>query len=208
MERRSIDDIISTNEEYTDQAHWVVNALAWPQGHPSLWTKPILANWAHSSIGNKLCGIRPQRPWQLPLKVVRGCGILVLPPILGPINNMQVPNFLCVNISPREQFICMCPWYKSKVPDHVVLSILLIDLVHLDCDLLVLIHCEDASNLPLIILLTYLEDVPFMYFIVFLKLNDLVQIWWILNLACGLWWCMDIIFCGEHRKWQKILSLF
>jgi hypothetical protein len=67
-----------------------------------------------------------------------------------------------------------------------VLSILLVDIIHLDCDLPISIHCEDASNLPLVVLLTHLGDVPFKHFVVFSKLNDLVQIWWILNLACGL----------------------
>jgi hypothetical protein len=67
-----------------------------------------------------------------------------------------------------------------------VLSILLVDLVHLDCDLPVLIHCEDASNLPVVVLLTHLEDVHFKHVVVFLKLYDLIHIRWILNLACGL----------------------
>jgi hypothetical protein len=67
-----------------------------------------------------------------------------------------------------------------------VLSILLVDLVHLDCDLPVLIHYEDASNLPLVELLTHLGDVPFKHVVVFSKLNDLIQIRWILKLAYGL----------------------
>jgi hypothetical protein len=83
---------------------------------------------------------------------------------------------------------------------------LLVDLLHLDCYLLVSIHCEDASNLPLVVLLTHLEDVPFKHFVVFSKLNDLVQIQWILNLASGLRWCVDIILRGENRKYQRILS--
>jgi hypothetical protein len=47
-----------------------------------------------------------------------------------------------------------------------VLSILLVDLVHLDCDLLVSIHCEDVSNLPVVVLLTHLEDVLFKHIVV------------------------------------------
>jgi hypothetical protein len=57
-----------------------------------------------------------------------------------------------------------------------VLSILLVDLFHLDCHLPVLIHYEDASNLLLVVLLIHLGDVPFKHFVVFSELNDLVQI--------------------------------
>jgi hypothetical protein len=57
-----------------------------------------------------------------------------------------------------------------------VLSILFVDLVHLDCDLPVLIHCEDASNFPVVIMLTHLGNVLFKHVVVFLKLYDLVQI--------------------------------
>jgi hypothetical protein len=67
-----------------------------------------------------------------------------------------------------------------------VLSILLVDLVHLDCDLPVSIHCENASNLPVVVLLTHLEDVLFKHVVVFSKLHGLVHIRWILNLAYGL----------------------
>jgi hypothetical protein len=84
----------------------------------------------------------------------------------------------------------------------------LIDFIHLDCHLPVSIHCEDASNLPLVVLVTHLEDVLFKHFEVFSKLNDLVQIRWILNLAFGLQWCVDIIFLGEKRKGQRVLSPF
>ena len=65
---------------------------------------------------------------------------------------------------------------KSKVPYHVVLSILLVDLVHLDCDLPVLIHCEDVSNVPMVVLLTHFKDVFFKHIVVISKVYDLVHI--------------------------------
>ena len=112
VKRKLVESTKSTNKEYINQAHWVVNALAWPQGHSSLWTKSILVNWAHDFIINKLCEIRPQRPWWLPLKVVQGCGILIVPPILGPINNVQVLNFF-VGISVQGNNSSVCAYDVS-----------------------------------------------------------------------------------------------
>jgi hypothetical protein len=50
----------------------------------------------------------------------------------------------------------------------------LVDLVHLNCYLPILIHCEDASNLLVVVLLTHLGDVLFKHVVVFSKLHDLV----------------------------------
>jgi hypothetical protein len=114
------------------------------------------------------------------LEKMRGCGILVVPPKLGPINNFQVPNFFSRNIIPREQLISMYLICESKILHHIVLPILLVDFVHLDCHLLVFIYSKDSSNLthysfdPLVVLITHLGEVLFKHFFVFLKLNDLV----------------------------------
>jgi hypothetical protein len=67
-----------------------------------------------------------------------------------------------------------------------VLPTLLVDFVHLNCHLPVSILYEDARNLPLVVLIIHLGDVFFKHFVVFSKLNDLIKIWWILDLACGL----------------------
>jgi hypothetical protein len=157
VEGRPTEDTKPMNHKYTNQVHEVVNVLARPQGHASLWTKPILAYWVQGSIKHQSYEIQPQHPWWLPLKVVGGCGILVVPPTLGPINSFQDFDFLCRNISPKEQLIDMCPWSEPKILHHVVLHEFLVDFFHLNCHLPIAIHCEDAGNLPLVILVISLR---------------------------------------------------
>jgi hypothetical protein len=86
-----------------------------------------------------------------------------------------------------------------------VLLVLLVDLVHLDCHLPVFVHCKDASNLPLVVLLTKLGEVFSKKFVVASKLNDLILTWWIWNLVWGLRWNMHIIRRGEKWKRQRVL---
>jgi hypothetical protein len=57
-----------------------------------------------------------------------------------------------------------------------VLPILLVDFVHLNYYLLVSIHYEDASNLPLVVVVTHLREVLSKHIVVFLKLIHLIQI--------------------------------
>jgi hypothetical protein len=116
-------------------------------------------------------GFWPQCPWWLFLKMVGGCGILIVTTTLGPINKFQFFYFSYRNISLGKQFIGMCPWSEPKIPHYVVLCINLVD-----CNLLISIHHEDASNLLLIVSVIQLRKVLPKHIVVFSKPNELVYI--------------------------------
>lgn len=144
----------------------------------------------------------PQCPWWLFLKVVGGCSILIVATTLDPINKFQIFYFSYRNINLGKQFIGMCPWSEPKIPHYIVLCINLVDSFHFNCNLLILIHQEDASKLLFIVSVIQLKKVLPKHIVVFLKPNELVYIWWILTWLVdsnGIW----ISLVEERSKKDK-----